>query len=76
MSNYKALTAIAILCTVPYAHAVQPVGTRVGDPLGVFLSVDLPVALGGALPIGLGGVASIAAVALVLGVQLIRRRRK
>lgn len=54
----------------------RPVGTRVGAVLSNVVGIDLPVLVGGALPTSLGGIAAIGALSLVVGIQLIRRRRK
>lgn len=38
--------------------------------------VSLPLVVGTPLPVGIGGVVAIAAVSLVIGTQLIRRKKK
>ncbi len=75
------LVAVLILVSAAQpAMAVVPVGTPVGSVVGVFvgnaLGIDLGAALGSALPVGGGGVMVIGALALVFGVQLIRRKQK
>ncbi len=51
-------------------------GTALGLPLGLQLGLPLGLPLSTALPFGLGGAAGIAVVALVIGTQLINRRKK
>ena len=43
-----------------------------GSPPGVVLGTDT---LSAALPFGLGGAAAIAAVSLILGIQMIKRKK-
>lgn len=73
-----AIATLALAATAQPAFAVQPVGTHLANVIGTHLSlgVHLPPSIGGAMPVGFGGVAAIAAVSLVLGVQLIKRRKK
>ncbi len=42
-------------------------GTNVGDPLSLVV--------GSALPLGIGGIAGIAAISLIIGIQLIKRKK-
>ncbi len=53
----------------------QRVGTNVGESVGNILGVILSVEAGGAVPLGIGGMAVIAALSLIIGVQLIKRRK-
>lgn len=71
------LVAIAALVSVAQpAIAVTRVGVDLGQVVGRVVGDQLPLALGSALPAGMGGVAGIAALSLVIGVQLVKRRRK
>jgi len=67
----------ALLLTTEAALAgdAAPLGTRLGVDLGEALSSVLPEALGAALPGGIGGIAAVAAIALILGAQLVKRRQ-
>ncbi|MDS4021396.1 MAG: hypothetical protein RKR03_12930 [Candidatus Competibacter sp.] len=73
---------VAILALFAAAPAMAeqavgtPVGTVVGTVVGNAVGSTLGGSLGGALPVGIGGVAAIAALGLVLGVQLIKRKQK
>lgn len=52
----------------------QDLGQRVGTQLSNVLGNELPQAVGSALPGGLGGAAAVTGLALVIGVQLVKRR--
>lgn len=67
----------ALLLTTEAAVAGEavPLGLRLGTDLGQALSSVLPEALGSALPGGIGGIAGVAAIALILGAQLVKRRQ-
>ena len=49
-------------------EAGADLGLRMGDPLGSVV--------GSSLPMGIGGIAGIAALSLIIGAQLIKRRNK
>lgn len=70
----------ALLCTAAPTMASQPmgitVGTAVGEALGAVVGAELPVAVGNALPVGIGGVAAITALSLVVGIQLVKRKKR
>ena len=53
----------------------QQTGINVGESVGNILGVILPVEAGGAVPLGIGGMAVIAALSLIIGSQLIKRRK-
>jgi len=62
----------AILCVAAPTMASQPLGIAVGSVVGT----QLPIAVGSALPVGIGGVAAITAVSLIVGIQLVRRKKR
>ena len=71
---------LALLAAAQPAMAEQavgnPVGTAVSAVVGSVVGINVGASVGGALPVGIGGVAAIAALGLVLGVQLIKRKQK
>ena len=73
--NRWAMVLVSIGAAAPVL-AGNPLGNPLGRPLGGALGVALPVDLGTALPVGLGGVAAVGAISLILGVQLLKRRKK
>jgi hypothetical protein len=80
MNKLITVVSLAILAVTQPALAGQdvgaPVGTTVGRSVGSLVGADLSAAVGAALPTGIGGVAAIAALSLVVGIQLIKRRKK
>ena len=68
-----------ILCVAPYSMAGGEVGLRVGFPVGravgEVVGSILPAAVGGALPLEFGGIAAIAGLSLIIGTQLIKRKK-
>jgi predicted MFS family arabinose efflux permease len=56
--------------------AGDSLGLALGNSLSAVLGGVLPQALGSALPLGIGGAAGIAALSLIMGVQLIKRKNK
>jgi hypothetical protein len=52
------------------------VGAAVGEALGAVVGTELPAALGNALPVGVGGVAAITALSLIVGIQLVKRKKR
>lgn len=70
----------ALLGAASAAMASQPmgipVGTAVGEALGAVVGTELPAALGNALPVGVGGVAAITALSLIVGIQLVKRKKR
>jgi hypothetical protein len=48
----------------------------VGEVVGRVAGLEFSAIVGTSVPIGIGGVAALAAVSLVIGTQLIRRRKK
>ncbi|MEQ8263443.1 MAG: hypothetical protein RKE50_07780 [Pseudohaliea sp.] len=67
--------ALLLTTEAALAGGAAPLGTRLGTDLGQALSSVLPEALGSALPGGIGGIAGVAAIALILGAQLVKRRQ-
>jgi hypothetical protein len=47
-----------------------------GGELGIGLGEPLGTVAGSALPMGIGGIAGIAALSLIIGAQLIKRKNK
>tara|TARA_R110002110_G_scaffold415561_1_gene650740 strand:+ start:37512 stop:37739 length:228 start_codon:yes stop_codon:yes gene_type:complete len=70
------LITLAVLTAAQPALAGQSLGRPLGTELGNVLGSALSAPLGGALPAEFGGVAAIAAIGLVLGIQLVRRKKK
>ena len=70
----------AILCATSPVMASQvvgiSVGAAVGEALGAVVGTELPAALGNALPVGVGGVAAITALSLIVGIQLVKRKKR
>jgi len=66
----------ALLCTTAPTMAGISVGTPVGEALSVVVGTQLPTAVGNALPVGIGGVAAITAVSLIVGIHLVRRKKR
>lgn len=54
---------------------VVPLGTPLGIALGDALGTALGLQLGTALPIAGGGLLTVAAVSLVLGIRMVRRKQ-
>jgi predicted MFS family arabinose efflux permease len=52
-----------------------PLGTPLGITLGNALGAALGLQLGTALPIAGGGLLTVAAVSLVLGIRMVRRKQ-
>lgn len=77
--KYLAVTTL-LVCVAAPAMASQPVGSPLavdlGGALGTAVGSVLPTAVGGALPVGIGGVAAIAALTLIAGIQLVKRKKK
>jgi hypothetical protein len=72
------MNRIQNLCTAAtLAVIAQPsiAGIELGARLGEPLSVTLVEALGGVLPAGIGGAAGITALALIIGAQVIKRKK-
>ncbi|RLA43904.1 MAG: hypothetical protein DRR06_10985 [Gammaproteobacteria bacterium] len=69
------ITTVSLMIALPVIG-----GTPVGEPLGISVGTELGAvvgtAFGGALPLGIGGVAAVAALSLVIGVQLVKRNKK
>lgn len=57
------------------ALAVTPLGAPLGITLGNALDAALGLQLGTALPIAGAGLLTVAAVSLVLGIRIVRRKR-
>lgn len=55
--------------------AGQPLGTVLGVSLGQVLGAVLGLQLGSALPIANGGLLTVAAVTLLIGIRLVRRKQ-
>lgn len=54
---------------------VVPLGGALGISLGNALGAALGLQLGSALPIEIGGLLTVAAVSLVLGIRIVRRKQ-
>lgn len=76
MINKLAIGTFAILLTnVALAGTPQPLGLTLGVSLGQALGAVLGVPLGSALSIADGGLLSVAAVTLLIGIRLVRRKQ-
>jgi hypothetical protein len=69
----KLIAGIVALSLAPagLANGAVPLGTPVGDVLGG----PLGLVVGSALPIAGGGLLTVAAVSLVIGIRIVRRKR-
>ena len=60
------------------SDGIAALGSRLavdlGGVMGTAVGSLLPASLGGALPVGIGGVAAIAALTLIAGIQLVKRK--
>jgi len=86
MITMKTLKASVALASLPLAIFAQRTladpgpeqfngGIALGAELGRSLSAILGESLGGTLPFELGGVAAISALSLIIGAQLIKRKK-
>ncbi|MEP6963911.1 MAG: hypothetical protein ABI845_00365 [Polaromonas sp.] len=64
------------MANMALAGAAVPLGTSLGISLGNALGTALGLELGTALPIAGGGLLTIAAVSLLLGIRIVRRKQK
>ena len=48
----------------------------VGDPVGNPLGSVVSAVVGQSVPVGIGGVAALASISLIIGIQLIKRKKK
>ena len=77
-SRIQFLAAVAMFLAAQPSFAVQGLAIDLGARLGLTLGSILPTDLGGSLPIdvGVGGALTVATASLVIGIQLIRRKKK
>ncbi len=71
--RYYAL--LGLLCVAQHSVAGFTVGTPAGVGAGRVTGDVVGSVTGGAVPLGLGGIAVIAALSLIIGVQLIKRKK-
>lgn len=74
MVNKLAIGSLAF-SVANMALAGQQLGTSLGVGLGRTLGGVLGFPLGSALPIASGGLLTVAAVSLVLGIRIVRRKQ-
>jgi hypothetical protein len=65
---------VLIGCLFLVSHGAAG-GLPVGTPTGFQVGVDMITSAGGAVPLGVGGIAAITALSLIIGTQLIKRRK-
>ena len=70
--KYYAL--LGLLCIAQHSVAGFTVGTPAGVQAGRVAGDVVGSVAGGAVPLGLGGIAIIAALSLIIGAQLIKRK--
>lgn len=71
-----ALGSMAVLTSLPTLAQISENGGRIlGTDLGRSLTTTLGESLGAQLPFEVGGLAAISALTLIVGVQLIKRRK-
>ena len=77
MSLVKLIVAASALAMANLALAgpTVPLGTPLGRSLGIGLGAVLGNRLGSVLPIAGGGLLIVAALSLVLGIYIVRRKR-
>lgn len=63
------------MANMALAGVTVPLGTPLGITLGNALGAALGLQLGTALPIAEGGLLTVAAVSLVLGIRMVRRKQ-
>lgn len=68
-------TLTVLMANVALAGAPQPLGLTLGVSLGQALGAVLGLQLGSALPLANGGLLTVAAVALLIGIRLVRRKQ-
>lgn len=68
-------TLTVLMANVALAGAPQPLGLTLGVSLGQALGAVLGVPLGSALSIANGGLLTVAAVTLLIGIRLVRRKQ-
>jgi len=71
----KRVTACLSTAILSIASQIALAGPSTPPIREIPLSAVLPEALGGTLPFEYGGIAAISAVALIVGAQLIRRKK-
>ncbi|MFI5445558.1 hypothetical protein [Polaromonas sp. UC242_47] len=64
-----------VMANMALAGGVTVLGTPLGITLGNALGAVLGLQLGTALPIAGGGLLAVAAVSLVLGIRMVRRKQ-
>ena len=69
-------TLAVSITSVAMAGPTVPLGTPMGGPLGVTLGEVLGFSLGSALPIASGGLLIVAAASLMIGIAIVRRKKK
>lgn len=76
MINKLATGTLAVLmANVALAGTPQPLGLTLGVSLGQTLGAVLGLQLGSALPLANGGLLTVAAVTLLMGIRLVRRKQ-
>jgi len=69
------VTSALAMTNLALAGPTVPLGTPLGQPLGIALGAVLGNALGSILPIASGGLLTVAALSLVVGIYIVRRKR-
>jgi hypothetical protein len=69
------VTSAFAMANVALAGPTVPLGTSLGVSLGGVLGAVLGSPLGSVLPIAGGGLLIVAAVSLVLGIRIVRRKQ-
>jgi predicted MFS family arabinose efflux permease len=69
------VTSALATANVAVAGPTVPLGISLGVSLGTVLGQVLGNPLGAALPIASGGLLTVAALSLVLGIHIVRRKR-
>jgi len=71
MISKNAYTMLGVFLIAQQSMAGVEAGTGLGFPVGD----PLGQVAGSALPLGIGGIAGIAAISLIIGIQLIKRKK-
>jgi hypothetical protein len=73
------ITTVSLMVALPAVGGTpvgEPLGITVGSELSAVVGTSMPTALGGAMPVGIGGAAAVAAISLIIGVQLLKRNKE
>ena len=76
MNIYKILSLGLVLLISENVIAGNGLGTPVGRGLGDALGSALGGTLGALLPIGVGSALGLGAIGLIIGIQLVKRKKK